>query len=643
VGNNGATEAITVLNNGNVGIGTTGPTDKLSVVAGGSSIQSGMSIITYNNNTSLPSYLEFAKSHSNTVGSLVTTVDQESLGTFNAAGVNTINAIARGARIRFIQDGTAGVSWVPAMISFQTSDGTADAADRLTIKASGNVGIGTTSPASRLEVNSAVVGKALVTFNETGDQNILTASASGTTVFSLGRTGNATLTDSGTSNVTLNLTSTGDFDVQDNGASALFVSDTGLVGLGTNAPTARLHTANNGLTTTGKSLTILDQYESQDILTASASGTTKLVVDNTGTVFMGTNTTLGTSTAVCWEAATINGATLYKLGDCSGSPADLAELYPITNGKIKNQNEKLEDVPEAGDVVAIGEALPKYVTSDGVNHQTYYVEKSRAAYDRKTIGVVSTKSWQVMGEDILEWAEAAVPVALTGRVPVKIASTSEPISAGDLLAPSDEPGKAMKATTPGGTTIGKALESWSCSSPNCPNTVLAFLNLTDHVAEVKEQATPTFIERTLNVLGDAIFESPVNFLGRVVFRRPPVFPSDSAGLATIPTYGTRVDVVFDQSYETPPIITISLSLDAVPDATESAFLEEGVKAMVAGVTTNRFTIALPIMALRDYTYSWHAMAVQNPKHTVGTPLIPTEASTPTPTVTPEATSSGQAL
>ena len=153
VGNNGATEAITVLNNGNVGIGTTGPTDKLSVVAGGSGIQSGMSVTTYNSNTALPSYLEFDKSHSNTVGSLVTTVDQESLGTFNAGGVNTSNAIARGARIRFIQDGTAGVSWVPAMISFQTSDGTADAADRLTIKASGNVGIGTTAPTNLLSLS----------------------------------------------------------------------------------------------------------------------------------------------------------------------------------------------------------------------------------------------------------------------------------------------------------------------------------------------------------------------------------------------------------------------------------------------------------------------------------------------------------
>ena len=44
-----------------------------------------------------------------------------------------------------------------------------------------------------LNVDGAATGKALAVFNESGDQNILTASASGTTVASLGRTGQLTL------------------------------------------------------------------------------------------------------------------------------------------------------------------------------------------------------------------------------------------------------------------------------------------------------------------------------------------------------------------------------------------------------------------------------------------------------------------
>ena len=197
----GGVLSTTIDTSGNVGIGTTGPTDKLSVVAGGSGIQSGMSVTTYNSNTALPSYLEFDKSHSNTVGSLVTTVDQESLGTFNAGGVNTSNAIARGARIRFIQDGTAGVSWVPAMISFQTSDGTADAADRLTIKASGNVGIGTTSPTNLLSLggNSARIFwlERHTTANTAG--NTLTIIAGGATSGATDKAGGALILQGGLS------------------------------------------------------------------------------------------------------------------------------------------------------------------------------------------------------------------------------------------------------------------------------------------------------------------------------------------------------------------------------------------------------------------------------------------------------------
>jgi hypothetical protein len=55
-----------------------------------------------------------------------------------------------------------------------------------------------------------------------------------------------TITNNGTSNTVINLTSSGDFDIQDNGTSAFFVRDDGRVGIGTTSP-ARALEVNNAL------------------------------------------------------------------------------------------------------------------------------------------------------------------------------------------------------------------------------------------------------------------------------------------------------------------------------------------------------------------------------------------------------------
>ncbi len=228
------------------------------------------------------------------------------------------------------------------------------------------LGIGTTSPISLLDTEGKVTGKALVSLNETGNQNILTASASGTTVFTLDRSGNlnsvsgayqiagnsvlssttlgtgvtssslttvGTLT-SGTWNATLITSQYGGTGFNNSAAAQYalpYYSATGVLGgtlavgttgqclvgnttaapswssctgLGTNyfqrntttlspaTASDSLLLADSGTTTnfrlevngkqTGKALVSLNETGNQNILTASASGTTVFTLDRSG-------------------------------------------------------------------------------------------------------------------------------------------------------------------------------------------------------------------------------------------------------------------------------------------------------------------------------------------------------------------------
>jgi hypothetical protein len=67
----------------------------------------------------------------------------------------------------------------------------------------------------------------------------------------------------------------------------LYPSDlNNMVGIGTATPESRLSVVNNpaGGSLTGKAAFLVDQYENEDILTASASGVTKLTLENDGTL-----------------------------------------------------------------------------------------------------------------------------------------------------------------------------------------------------------------------------------------------------------------------------------------------------------------------------------------------------------------------
>ena len=112
--------------------------------------------------------------------------------------------------------------------------------------------------------------------------------------------------------------------------------------------------------------------------------------------------------------------------------ADVAEIYTTHDESL-----------EAGDVVSLDPSLQAGV------------KKSENVDDRSVIGIVSTRPGTVIGGVSKEGAKA-VPIALSGRTPVKVIIENGVIEPGDYLVPSSQPGVAMKARG-AGSVIGQAL------------------------------------------------------------------------------------------------------------------------------------------------------------------------------------------
>lgn len=132
-----------------------------------------------------------------------------------------------------------------------------------------------------------------------------------------------------------------------------------------------------------------------------------------------------------------------KTTGCTGC-ADVAEDY--------HSSETLE----AGDVVMLDST------------QAGFIKKSEQAYDKKLIGIISSTPAVRISEDggitlskgNNEKSSDGYPVALTGRVPVKVSNENGAIAIGDYLTSSSVPGVAMKAIKPG-KVIGQALEEYN--------------------------------------------------------------------------------------------------------------------------------------------------------------------------------------
>ncbi|HEY4516894.1 MAG TPA: immunoglobulin-like domain-containing protein [Candidatus Paceibacterota bacterium] len=148
--------------------------------------------------------------------------------------------------------------------------------------------------------------------------------------------------------------------------------------------------------------------------------------------------------------------TIYATSSPSAAGNDYAEMFPVSNPLMG-----------AGDIVAVDRGIPVSmklaIASDGA----------------PLAGVISTLPGQVLGD---QNATGERPIALSGRVPVKVNLENGPIAIGDRIAVSSVPGVGKKAG-PFDDSVGIAIDNYagstdSTGSPQADGgTVMIFMNL----------------------------------------------------------------------------------------------------------------------------------------------------------------------
>lgn len=193
---------LTALHNGNVGIGDTSPPIKLSVT-NDSSNTSANGILTLNNTDTTAN---------NWIGLNFTTTDTSA----------DLDGVARIA----VQTTSRSASGVTGDLTFWTSDDANNPSERMRILSDGNIGMGTSSPSTLLDVSGSVAGPARLYRSTAGNCSLQVENTLDAVYMGITSDGNLGL------GFDLNLSN-----------SYLQINSSGLVGIGTTNPQELLHIA----------------------------------------------------------------------------------------------------------------------------------------------------------------------------------------------------------------------------------------------------------------------------------------------------------------------------------------------------------------------------------------------------------------
>jgi len=176
----------------------------------------------------------------------------------------------------------------------------------------------------------------------------------------------------------------------------------------------------------------------------------------------------------------VGGSAKFAFPDINESDPHFSPLYYDWKNGTREIGYDVAELFDANEEVEIGDLVEAKYT-DGV-----HVQKTQHPYSTRVVGVVSGAPAILFEGSELQIAPKPgefvkgkkPPVALAGRILVKVTNENGPIEEGDLLVSSSIPGHAMKATNRNkalGATVGKAIQPFNPAKDGPPTGVILMI------------------------------------------------------------------------------------------------------------------------------------------------------------------------
>ncbi len=379
--------------------------------------------------------------------------------------------------------------------------------------------------------------------------------------------------------------------------SNLFYASASLdkIGIGISNPVGAFHISKNG---GGNADLIVNQTDStSNILTASSSGATKMVLDHSGNLGIGTNV-FGSGAA---SVIGIAGST---------KPTTTISGAQLWSENVAGTNE-LRVMDSAGNVTTLSphnfSAIP-----DGKSDPmawSFYSERNDLALNVDMLKAIRTVE------------------ALSG---VQLAYEKD-LTTGQYL-PSSIPNSTVNSIATGSPVLANVLTQIADANSQLSNQVV-------HTADISPYAT--WSNQVWNFVSDVVFklkatfQQQVDFLAGVVFHSPITVNQDTAGKVIIPAGASKVKVTFTQAFSSEPVVYLSPLENIV-----------GGYALDS-VSPTEFVVSLNLTQAGEVQLNWLALlqGAGTPNHgqvvDTGVVASPSPTSSPSssyaPTATPDLT------